>query len=59
MAGVVTTDDGMQVLRIVLSWVPGAMPLAADVAVARVEMHGRWKEEVQGIISALHKAGIV
>ncbi|KAB2571150.1 hypothetical protein DBV05_g10194 [Lasiodiplodia theobromae] len=59
MAGVVTTDDGTQVLGVLLPWIPGAMLLAAEVAVARVEMHVKWREEVRGIISALHKADIV
>lgn len=59
MAGVVTTDDGTQVLGMLLPWIPGAMPLAAEAAVARVEMHGKWREELRGIISALHEAGIV
>lgn len=59
MAGVVTTDDGTQVLGVLLPWITGAILLAAEAAMAWVEMHGRWKEEVRVIIGALHEHGVV
>jgi hypothetical protein len=59
MAGVVTTEDGAAVLGVVLLWTRGAARLAAETAVARVEMHGQWREEVRGIIGVLHERGIV